>query len=87
MSDYLDLVDWTGRQLREEKRGSIPMDVPHILLSVDPGSKRWVTRVKAIGSSYWRVVGDAQDLIAIAERIGQRWIKGLGLAKRLARPA
>jgi REP element-mobilizing transposase RayT len=87
MRDYLDLVDWTGRQLREKKRGSIPIDVPHILLSVDPGSKRWVTRVKAIGSSYWRVVGDVQDLVAIAERIGQRWIKGLGLAKRIARPA
>ena len=86
-SEYLDLVDWTGRQLREGKRGAIPIDVPHTLLSVDPSRERWITRVKAIGSGYWRVVGDAQDLIAIAERIGQRWVKGLGLAKRIARPA
>ena len=86
-SEYLDLVDWTGRQLREGKRGAIPTDAPHILLSVDPGRERWVTRLKAIGSGYWRVVGDAQDLITIAERIGQRWIKRLSLAKRIARPA
>jgi hypothetical protein len=57
------------------------------LQSLDPNSQRWTMRVMAIGSGYWRVVGEAHDLIAIAERLGQRWIKGLGLAKRLARPA
>ena len=41
-------------------------------------------RVKAVGSGYWRVVGDAADLIATAERLGQRWLKGIGLARQLA---
>ena len=86
-SDYLDLVDWTGRQLREGKRGAIPIGVPHVLQSLDSSGERWATRVKAIGSGYWRVVGEAHDLMAIAERMGQRWIKGLGLAKRIVRPA
>jgi hypothetical protein len=85
-SEYLDLVDWTGRQLREGKRGAVPIDAPHVLQSLDPSRERWVTRIKAIGSGYWRVVGEAHDLIAIAERIGQRWVKGVGLAKRNALP-
>jgi hypothetical protein len=46
-----------------------------------------VTRIKAIGSGYWRVVGEAHDLMAIAERIDQRWLKGLGLAKKIAQPS
>lgn len=84
--EYMSLVDWTGRQLRQGKRGGIPSGAPHVLQSLDPNSQRWTMRVKAIGSGYWRVVGDAHDLIAIAERLGQRWVKGLGLAKRIARP-
>jgi len=43
----------------------------------------WATRVKAIGSGYWRVVGDAQDLVDLAERLQQRWLKGIGTALRL----
>jgi len=41
-SDYLELVDWTGRQLREGKRGSISEGLPPILdrLQIDP--KRWL---------------------------------------------
>ncbi len=30
-SDYLELADWTGRAIREGKRGYIPSDVPPIL--------------------------------------------------------
>jgi hypothetical protein len=43
--------------------------------------------VNLIGSGYWRVVGEAHDLMAVAQRIGQRWVKGLGFAKKIARPA
>jgi hypothetical protein len=86
-SDYLELVDWTGRHLREGKRGAIPGGAPPVLQSLDPTNQRWAVRVNAIGSGYWRVVGDAHDLITVAQRIGQRWVKGLGLAKKIARPA
>ena len=84
--DYLELVDWTGRQLRDGRRGSIPRDAPAVLQILGPTNRRWVVRVSAIGSGYWHVVGEAHDLIAIAQRIGQLWIKGLGLAKKIARP-
>ena len=77
--------NWTGRQLREGKRGAIPSDAPNILQSLGPTSQRWILRVNAIGSGYWRVVGEAHDLIATAQRIGQQWVKGLGLAKKIAR--
>ena len=50
---------------------------------VDTDAARWTTRVRGIGSGYWRVVGSAEQLIALAQRIGQRWLKGLKLAERL----
>jgi hypothetical protein len=82
--DYLELVDWTGRQLREGKRGTIRKDAPPALQSLDPMNQRWAVRVSAIGSGYWRVVGEAHDLFAVAQRIGQRWVKGLGFARKIA---
>ncbi|MBS0577215.1 MAG: hypothetical protein JSS45_12465 [Proteobacteria bacterium] len=42
-------------------------------------------RVHAIGSSYWRVVGEVEDLIERAARMQQRWLKGIGIARRLAK--
>ena len=83
--EYLALADWTGRQLREGKRGAIPSDAPNILQSLGPTGQRWILRVNATGSGYWRVVGEAHDLIATAQRIGQQWVKGLGLARKIAR--
>ena len=37
--DYLDLVDWTGRIVRIDKRGYIDSELPPILtrLHIDPG--------------------------------------------------
>jgi len=42
LTDYLKPVDWTGRQLREGKRGSIPENLPPLLgrLQIDP--KYWL---------------------------------------------
>ncbi len=31
--DYLELIDWVGRIIREDKRGAIPVTTPHILTS------------------------------------------------------
>ena len=31
LSDYIELVDWTGRIIRKDKRGAIADDLPPIL--------------------------------------------------------
>ncbi|MEO8000867.1 MAG: hypothetical protein ABI644_03250 [Arenimonas sp.] len=80
LDDYIELVQWTGKQVRDDKRGAIPSNAPSVLKRFDSKPERWATRVKAIGSGYWRVVGDAQDLIDLAQRLNQQWLKGIGTA-------
>jgi REP element-mobilizing transposase RayT len=82
-ADYLQLLDWTGRRLAAGKRGRIAKEAPAVLSVIDRDAGRWVNRVEAFGSGWARAAGSAQDLTALAERLGQRWLKGIRLAVRL----
>ena len=82
-ADYLQILDWTGRALAPGKRGRIAPDAPALLCVIDRDAGRWARRVGGFGNGWVRVAGSAQDLMALAERIGQRWLKGIGLALRL----
>lgn len=81
--DYLHALEWTGRMLAPDKRGRIANDAPAILSVIDRDAARWKNRVAAFGSGWSRAVGSAQDLMALAERLGQRWLKGIRLAVAL----
>ncbi len=45
LNDYLELLDWSGRAIREKKSGSIPMKLLPILrrLQIEPDS--WINQV------------------------------------------
>ncbi len=84
LGDYLALVEWTGQQVRPGKRGHLAK-APSVLNRFEAKPDRWSVRVKAIGSGYWRVVGEVDDLIERAQRLKQRWLRGIGLAAALAK--
>lgn len=83
-ADYLQILDWTGRVLVPGKCGVIAAHAPAVLSTIDRTPERWALRVRGYGSGWMRVAGSAQDLIACAERLGQRWLKGIRFAVRLA---
>jgi hypothetical protein len=41
----------------------------------------WTTPVKGIGSGYWRVVGEVEELIDKAKEMAQRTLFGVGFAR------
>lgn len=84
---YVELVEWTGQQVRPGKRGALRPDPPRALARYETDPGRWATRVKAVGSGYWRVIGTTNDLIETARRLNQRWVKGIALARALERTA
>ncbi|MBL1277810.1 MAG: transposase, partial [Ectothiorhodospiraceae bacterium] len=46
LTDYLELVDWTGRILRDDKRGAIPENTPPILGRLNIETKHWLYLTK-----------------------------------------
>ena len=72
VADYLELLDWTARQLADGKPGSTPHDAPPIFarLSIDPHV--WCKLVGGFGRLFWNVAGRPQTIDATRSRIGQR---------------
>ena len=72
-ADYIELVDWAGRQLRPGKRGSIPETAPPALtLRLD--ALRWLNQVASVESRFCRAIGSAQALLDKAKEMGQHWL-------------
>ena len=84
-ADYIELVDFTGRQLHAGKRGKIAANEPKALTKLGLDKNHWTTRVKGIGSGYWRVVGEVDELIDKAKEMAQRTLFGTGFARILSK--
>jgi hypothetical protein len=75
---YLELLDWTGRQLRSEKRGVIPETVAPILKRLGIESDRWLDMAFQFGRMFKRASGSSISLSVEAGRRGQRWMQAPG---------
>ena len=78
LSDYLQLVDWTGREIRADKRGSIPRHLSPILTRIGLDAPAWCELVVKFGKCFKRVAGSAEHLAEEAQRRGQRWLQAPG---------
>lgn len=84
-AEYIELVDWSGRIARPGKRGSIAVSAPAAVRRLGHGDLQWKSQVLGIESRYWRAVGAADALLEKAAAMGQCWLKGQGIGRRLMR--
>lgn len=74
--DYLQLIDWTGRQLIRTKRGRIAEQLPPLLEHLDMGAGTWLSEMKHYGRWYYRAVGSFAAMQRYCQHLGQHWLKG-----------
>ena len=73
LMDYLKVVEWTGRQIREEKRGAIDEELPCILTRLDIDEEHWLYMTQNFESCFKTLVGAVHSLRkACAEMCYQR---------------
>ena len=77
LTDYLELVDWTGRMLRDDKRGSILEDVPPILVQLNIDPKDWFYLSQHFESEFKSLVGTAYHVKPACKQFGQQWAQGM----------
>ena len=78
LDDYLKLLDWTGRQIRQGKRGEIPAELSPILdrLKIQPDG--WLHVVTHFGRLFKHAAGSPSKLALHAKLAGRSWLKGIG---------
>ncbi len=82
-SDYLELVDWTGRAIREDKRGFIPAEVPPILTRLGVEGESWIETVRHFRRHFYDYVGSGDMLAQHGRTLGRRWLRGVGACRKL----
>ncbi|TNC91496.1 MAG: transposase [Thalassolituus sp.] len=70
LTDYLDLVDWTGRQIRDNKRGSISEAEPAIMNRLGIDSEHWLYITQNFESEFKGIVGAVNE---VKSKISQFW--------------
>jgi len=74
--DYLELVDWTGRNIRGDDIGAISAQTPGLLGVLDIDHDAWLMLANDFGKTYHGAVGSLQELALFAEHTGKNWISG-----------
>jgi REP element-mobilizing transposase RayT len=80
-TEYLDLVDKSGRITRSHKRGVIDADLAPILLRIGANPDAWHETVSRFGSKFRLAAGLVSSLRAFADRLGRRWFQGASAAR------
>jgi hypothetical protein len=83
LSDYLRLLDWSGRQIRSGKRGAIPGDLVPILqrLAIEPDE--FLDTVENFPRLFPRLAGKAEQILERAQAVNRRWLHGVRPAARV----
>jgi hypothetical protein len=82
LSDYLRLVDWTGRAIREDKKGAIPGDLAPILERIGLNPDAWLKSVKYYNRHYFSVLGAIDRIKAYAQMQEKNWQRGQRAVQR-----
>jgi len=82
--EYLELIDWSGRVIREDKRGAIDDRLPSILVRLGIDGEQWHKAMQPKGAhQFSRAMGRCDAMREHAKKLSIRWIKGIGISSQL----
>jgi len=76
LKDYLELVDWGGREVKRNKRGYIPANAPPILARLKMDASPVLNYLARDDLPSFGALGPVSMLRAFAKSIGRKFIKG-----------
>ena len=75
---YLELLDFTGRQVKSAKKGSIPASVQPLLQRLGIEVDSWFSLIEDFGRLFKRAAGRSISISAEAAHRGQNWMHATG---------
>ncbi len=83
LADYLSLLDWTGRQLRRDKRGAIPAEMQPLFARLKISGEGWFDLIQDFSRLFRRAAGRPESLATEAARRDRRWLQGISNSRAL----
>jgi len=83
LKDYMELIDWTGRVIREDKRGHIPDIYPPILSRLNIEPKQWHELSQRFEANFKNFVGEAVAIKENCARQGYKRSPGVAISRAL----
>ena len=83
LRDYLELVDWGGREIKHNKRGYIPAHAPPILINLKMGGAPVLNYLSRADQPEFGALGPVNKLRLFAQSVGRSFIKGQLLGQQL----
>jgi len=77
MGRYLELVDWTGRAIRDDKKGHIDDLQPKIIDKLGFSADIWLQSVEQFSEHSYSHIGTEDQLKAICDSSGLNWLAGI----------
>ncbi|WAJ71708.1 hypothetical protein [Catenovulum adriaticum] len=80
--DYVQLVDWTSRQIRQDKRGFIQSNIPSIVQRLGLTDESWLEFASSIETNFSHSIGQAVQLQHYAKAHQLKRVKGITKTKQ-----
>ncbi|MDU0354308.1 transposase [Paraglaciecola aquimarina] len=87
LKDYCELVDITGRVIREDKQGHIATTQPAILQRLGLSDAQWLTLTTEFEQHFCYAVGSEHMMRQFAEHTGHQRMRGMCTSKTLLKRA
>jgi REP element-mobilizing transposase RayT len=87
LPDYLELTDWAGHAIREDKSGAIPSNLAPILERLNIEPETWLDSVKNYSKNYNTVIGGKEKIKQYSQAIGRKWFCSSGYSLQIYRAA
>ncbi|MBE9548285.1 MAG: transposase [Proteobacteria bacterium] len=83
LNDYMNLVDYTGRAILQNKCGYIPNELPAIAERLGLNPDTWLEEINSFSSRGFTAVGTVEQLRQFCATVGKKWNLGLKLIPAL----
>ena len=78
LSDYLELVDWTGRRIRDDKKGFIDSSAPKLFTQLKMDEEDWFDMTQSFERKFAYFAAKPELLYFHAEEHGAHYYQGVG---------
>lgn len=75
--EYHRLVQWTGQQIRQDKKGYLSLETSSLLNQLSVHPETWIANAKSFETRYSWLVGSFEKINAFLKKSSRQWVKGI----------